>query len=113
MHQLNHLSFHKIVIPGCDTYLQNGCYCDNVNWRFCGGFFVLPRQHLDYFYENSKNVLSSFCDDPQYKLTWEVNIWYILEMCTERKHIVWYHAGHDDTIVLNIENVLNECITDE
>lgn len=111
--QLTHLSFHKIVIPGCDTYLKHGCFPDRVNWRFCGGFFVMPRQHLDTFYTDSKNVLSSFCDDPQYKLTWEVNVWYIIEMCTGRKNIIWYYAGHEDTIVLNIENVLNECIPDE
>ena len=111
--QLCHLSFHKIVIPGCDTYLKHMCYVDNVNWRFCGGFFVMPRAHLDKFYQDSKNVLSSFCNDPQYKLTWEVNVWYIIEQCTNRENIVWYHAGHEDTIVLNIEKVLNECITNE
>jgi hypothetical protein len=111
--QLTHLSFDKIVIPGCDTYLKHGCFPDRVNWRFCGGFFVMPREHLDTFYKDSKNVLSSFCDDPQYKLTWEVNIWYIIEMCTGRKNILWYHAGHEDTIVLNIENVLHECVLNE
>lgn len=111
--QLTHLSFDKIVIPGCDTYLKHGCFSDRVNWRFCGGFFVMPRQHLATFYEHSKNVLSSFCDDPQYKLTWEVNVWYIIEMCTGRNNMVWYHAGHEDTIVLNIENVLHECVINE
>jgi len=111
--QLTHLSFHKIVIPGCNTYLQHGCYPDRVNWRFCGGFFVMPRSHLSTFYQHSKNVLSSFCEDPQYKLTWEVNVWYIIEQCTNRENMVWYYAGHEDTIVLNIENVLHECIPDE
>ena len=111
--QLSHLSFDKIVIPGCDTYLKHGCFPDRVNWRFCGGFFVTPRQHLDSFFQHSKNVLSSFCNDPQYKLTWEVNVWYIIEQCTNREHIVWYHAGHEDTIVLSIENVLNECVLNE
>jgi hypothetical protein len=113
IHQLTHLSFDQIVIPGCDRYLERQCHVDQVNWRFCGGFFVMPRKHLDSFYNDSKNVLSSFCDDPQYKLTWEVNVWYIVEMCTNSKNIVWYHAGHEDTIILNIDNVLNDCIPNE
>lgn len=113
LYQLSHLSFNQIAIPGCDSFLQHGCYPDRVNWRFCGGFFVMPRKHLDEFYNNSKNVLSSFCDDPQYKLTWEVNIWYIIEMCTGRKNIVWYHAGHEDTIILNIDNVMKDCVPDQ
>ena len=111
--QLCHLSFHTIVIPGCDNYLERGCYPDSVNWRFCGGFFVMPRKHLHAFYDHSKNVLSSFCDNPMYKLTWEVNIWYIIEQCTNRENITWYHAGHEDTIILNIDNVLNDCIIHE
>jgi hypothetical protein len=113
LYQLNNLSFEKIIIPGCIPYLEGGCNVDTVNWRFCGGFFIVPRKHLTYFYTHSKSVLSSFCDDPQYKLTWEVNVWYIIECCTNRKDIQWYHAGHTDTIVLNIENVLEECICDE
>lgn len=111
--QLTHLSFTQIVIPGCNDYLQYECYPDCVNWRFCGGVFIIPRMHLDKFYQDSKNVLSSFCNDPQYKLTWEVNIWYIIEQCTNRENIVWYHAGHEDTIILNIENVLQKCVPNE
>lgn len=113
LYQLANLSFEKIVIPGCNEYLKYHCIADAVNWRFCGGFFIMPRTHLASFYQHSKNVLCSFCNDPQYKLTWEVNIWYIIEQCTNRENIHWYHAGHEDTIILNIENVLEECACNE
>ena len=108
LRELSTLSFRSIVIPGCKS--PSVCSCDSVNWRFCGGFLIMPRIHLHTFYGHSKNVLSSFCDDRQYKLTWEVNIWSVIEQCTNRENIHWYYAGHEDTIILNIKDDLTTCI---
>jgi tRNA G37 N-methylase TrmD len=74
---------------------------------------IVPRSLLTYFYDYSKNVLRSFCDQAQYKLTWEVNVWHVVEFCTNRKDIQWYHAGHEDTIILNIDNVLEQSVLNE
>jgi hypothetical protein len=113
LYQLSKLSFTQIVIPGCDTYGQRSCSADSVNWRFCGGFVIVPRSLLTYFYERSKSVLCSFCDQEQYKLTWEVNIWYVVEFFSNRKDIQWYHAGHEDTMILNIDDVLEQSVLNE
>lgn len=92
-------TYEHIMIPGSWAY--NSCFNVNAaNWRFCGTFLILPRIHLDYFYERCKHVLTDFCR--AYKLTWEVNIWTIIEYYCERKVIKWYHAEHDDSLILNV-----------
>jgi hypothetical protein len=103
---INSKTFNDIIIPGCWQFGATFSV-DRVNWRFCGGFVVFPRQHIDTFYNHSKNVLTDFCTLPQYKLTWETNIWNIIEFCTNRKNIVWYLADHNDSIILNIKNIIN------
>lgn len=101
LREVNERKFTKITIPGCWGYGQPFS-CDAVNWRFCGGFFVIPRHHIDTFYNHSRHVLSDFCTLHQYKLTWETNVWYIIEFCAAKDIIDWYFADHDDSIVLNI-----------
>ena len=92
-------------MPGCWSKGQ-ALSVDHVNWRFCGGVFVIPRKHIEVFYNHSKNVLSDFCNLPQYKLTWETNVWNIIEMCAKDDIFKWYFADHDDSILLNISSVL-------
>ena len=108
--QLIHLSFDQIVIPGCDDYLEKECHVDQVNWRFCGGFFVMPRKDVDRFYGHSMNVLRDFCTMPQYKLTWEVNLWVVIEACAEQKNIAWYQADHNDSMIFGIDQVMVDYI---
>jgi hypothetical protein len=50
---------------------------------------------------------------PIYKLTWETNVWTTIEFCAERANIQWYFADHNDTIVLNIDRVLEEVLVRE
>jgi hypothetical protein len=101
LREVNERKFTKITIPGCWGF-GRPFSCNDVNWRFCGGLFVIPRNHIDTFYNHSKNVLSDFCNSPQYKLTWETNVWYVIEFCAARDIIDWYFADHDDSILLNI-----------
>jgi hypothetical protein len=98
--------FSKITIPGCWS-TESVFHVDSVSWRFCGGFFVIPRQYVKPFYNHSKNVLTDFCTMPMYKLTWETNVWYIVELCVAKDWIHWYLADHNDSILMNINVITN------
>lgn len=98
---INNTKFNKITMPGCWSYGRQHSV-DQVHWRFCGGFFAIPRQYVATFYQHSKNVLTDFCSMPQYKLTWETNVWSIIEMYAAKDIIDWYFADHDDSIVCNL-----------
>ena len=98
---INEQKFNKIKIPGC-WGLGQPFSVDTVHWRFCGTLFVIPRNLVQEFYQHSKNVLTDFCKFPNYKLTWEVNVWVIVEMFAMKEQIDWYFADHNDTILLNI-----------
>jgi hypothetical protein len=102
LRKVNETTFSKITIPGCWGFGQP--FSVNViDWRFCGGFFIIPRHHINTFYNHSKNVLTDFCTLPHYKLTWETNIWCIIEFCAAKDIIEWYFADHNDSILLNIK----------
>ena len=42
---------------------------------------------------------------PQYRLTWETNVWTVIETCAEKENIDWYFADHNDTMIMNIDLV--------
>lgn len=96
---LHAASFDKITIPGCWSHMP-ACDVNRVNWRFCGGLLIVPRPFLQRFYDHSKNVLTDFCTLPIYKLTWETNVWSVIEYCAEREHILWYQADHNDSMIM-------------
>ena len=103
--KVNNMTFDKVIIPGCWTYGIIAFSVERIYWRFCGGFFVIPRNQVLQFYEQCKSVLYDFCTMPQYKLTWEVNVWTIVDYY--HKHdIQWYHANHNDTIITNINTLI-------
>jgi hypothetical protein len=104
---INNWKFNKIKIPGCWGFGQ-GFTVESVNWRFCGGLFIVPRKYISDFYTHSKNVLNDFCKMPIYKLTWETNVWVIIEMFALKNDIDWYFADHNDTILLNLEDPTNQ-----
>jgi len=91
----------NITIPG---YWGFGRPVSNdiKNMRFCGRFFIIPRNHINAFYNHSRHVLNDFCNTPHYKLTWETNIWYIIEYCAAKDIIDWYFTENDESIVLNL-----------
>lgn len=100
---INEMSFDKITIPGCWA-MGRTFSVEEVNWRFCGGFFVIPRKHIQTFFEHSRNVLKDFCNLPLYKLTWETNVWNIVEYFACKDIIQWFFADHNDSIIHNIPN---------
>jgi hypothetical protein len=100
---INTQSFDKVIIPGCWSFGRS-CGVNSVNWRFCGGVLVIPRKHIQTFYGHCKNVLTDFCTLPMYKLTWETNVWGVVEACAMKNDISWYFADHNDSLILNIDN---------
>lgn len=94
----NERTFDKITIPGCWNY---GCHVDynNVNWRFCGGVFIIPSKLVSNFYHQSIVKLTEICVLPNRGLTWETNLWYLIELDGAWKYIDWYLADHNDTIL--------------
>lgn len=104
--EVNDTKFTKLTMPGCWSF-GRPLHVDTIHWRFCGGFFVMPRHHAERFYAHSECVLRDFTTQPQYRLTWETNVWTVIESCAERDNIDWYFADHNDTIVLNIQETLD------
>jgi hypothetical protein len=100
---INNKTFQKIIMPGCWKF-GTEFNVDNVNWRFCGGFFIIPRKHIYTFYDHSKIVLNDFCTLLNYKLTWETNIWNFIEYFRCKDIIEWYSADHNDSIIIDIIN---------
>lgn len=107
LREVNQVHFPRLTIPGCWSF-GRALNVESIHWRFCGGFFVMPRHLANTFYEHSRNVLKDFCTLPQYKLTWETNVWTVIEGCAERANMDWYFADHNDTILLNIQELLDK-----
>lgn len=101
LRDINSARFEKLTLPGCWAF-GRPLHVDSIHWRFCGGFFVMPRHHVERFYNHSECVLRDFCTMSMYKLTWETNVWSVIESCAERNNIHWYFADHNDTMVLNL-----------
>lgn len=104
---IDEMVFDKITIPGCWSF-GRPFTVETPNWRFCGGFFVMPRKHIQTFYNHSKNVLNDFCNLNIYKLCWETNVWTIVELFACKDIIQWYFADHDDSIILNINRAISQ-----
>ena len=91
LRKLDHINIplDKVLIPGCVSQKQE-CKVDHVHWRFCGGVFFGSKAVIEKFHIYSKEIQT-------YVLTWEVNIWALVE----QKHphfFQWYKADHNDTI---------------
>lgn len=78
-----------LIIPGCWPINDN---LEDINWRFCGGFFKGEREILEYFYKQSKIAIKNILP----KATWEVNVWAWMEK-NMRFPFKWYQADHNDT----------------
>jgi len=69
---------------------------DTINWRFLGGFFILNKNHIKKLVSETTLLLESINT-----LTWEVNIWAILEY-NNRFNFGWYKADHNNSILENL-----------
>lgn len=93
----NHLYFpdNKIHIAGCFGPMDNNTeQYNDVNWRFCGSFFVASKESISEFNSLYDRYFHSFTKD---KITWEVNFWAWLEFRGWKPN--WYKADHSDSMV--------------
>lgn len=112
LRQLDTHVFTKVTIPGCWGFGRTFTV-EQIHWRFCGGFLIMPMKHVERFYQHSKGVLTDFCTQQIYKLTWETNVWTVIESCAERDNIEWYMADHNDSIVMNVDSVVSLTSVDQ
>lgn len=80
-----------IEIAGIWGFLRRDL--DNVNWRFAGGFLLVHRSCVNEFFANCCNTIRTHLP----KVTWEVNIWAIME--ADGFKFRWFPADHDDRII--------------
>lgn len=73
---------------------------DRICWRFAGGVFYVSKSGAKQFYEISKAVIERVAP----RLTWEVNIWALIEASTLLK-FHFYYADHNDTLLTNLSKL--------
>lgn len=78
-----------ILSPGCWGAISH-FHKDAVYWRFCGGFFLGPREVFPRAYERQTELVKQHLPS----LTWEVNYWAMME-----EFFTWYAADHNDSIL--------------
>ncbi len=97
-----------ITIPGCWGRSEAKLVPDSqVNWRFCGGFFIVPRKYLFDFEAAFRCETMSHLRDTN-NLSWEVNTLQRLELKSPvRLPIWWYQADHNETLFTNYPGTQN------
>jgi hypothetical protein len=97
-----------IVIPGCWGRPESKlCPDSQVNWRFCGGFFVCPRTYLADLETAFRAETMRHLRETN-NLSWEVNTMQRLEQHSAiRLPIWWYKADHDQSMFRNYPKVAN------
>lgn len=99
--EIHSRTYSKMLLPGCWSLSSRSMSVDSIHWRYCGGFFIIPRWFVNRFYSHSKCVLTDFCTMPQYKLSWETNLWVVIESCAEKENMQWFFADHNDSMIEN------------
>lgn len=85
----------KILIPGCwESRAALDALTQAICWRFCGGFFVVPEEHVQSFAGTVLEACDSMCVAKGVAV-WEVNIWAMVE---PRLPIQWTRGDHNETI---------------
>ena len=93
--KLCELPTNKIIIPGCwgpqtnINILESG-----INWRFCGGFLIIPSNFIEHFFLHNLQACGEI-RDYTHKVLWEVNVWAYME---PRIPIEWRAGDHNESI---------------
>jgi hypothetical protein len=97
------LKSSHIFIPGCHGPQTDLNHLTRViNWRFCGGFFIVPNDLVIPFY----SAMLHACEEIRYmtgKATWEVNVWAYIE---HRLPIQWAYGDHDERMFCSVSTFL-------
>ena len=84
--------FSKLAyFPGASNNKKN--ILNEINWRFLGGFFLIKRDIINNLVNKTTELLEKL-----YTLTWEVNVWSILEFNNDFD-FGWYLADHNESII--------------
>lgn len=92
---------HQLFFPGCwdkATYVMP-FLCNNVCWRFCGGFFLGTKEAIDHFYDLYQQHYDKFLDTYN-TMVWDVNFWTYLEQESDWDPYIYY-ADHNDSLIQN------------
>ena len=85
----------RILIPGCwESRAALDALTQAICWRFCGGFFVVPEEHVQPFAAMVLEVCESIRDATGIAM-WEVNSWAMIE---PRLPIQWTRGDHNEMI---------------
>jgi hypothetical protein len=70
---------------------------DQINWRFCGGFFLGDRESVLMLSRFHGTFFPAIVQKHK-RLVWETNIWHYLEL-HRGLHLDWYLADHNERII--------------
>ena len=83
----------RILMPGCWPKGASS-YFQAINWRFCGGFAIVPNQLVDTFADAVVRGCEKLARETDCAV-WEVNVWAMIE---DELPITWYKGDHDASI---------------
>lgn len=94
-----------LCVPGCWNKQEKekeennniSKFLNQINWRFCGGFFIGDKDSVEHFYQLYQTHFPSFIFKYR-KLVWEVNFWAWLETFTDWCPD-WFLGDHNDSII--------------
>ena len=93
-------SNEAIYMPGCWNW-KKGMSVDQawtrVLWRFCGGFFIGRAEPMRTACRAIQENLGVIIAETKV-ITWEVNIWHIMES-RDLWAPIWYSADHNDSMI--------------
>jgi hypothetical protein len=94
-------SIPLVMLPGCHPIQPKpfAKLASQIDWTFCGGFFIVPASAVEEFMQIHLQALGTFLAES--KLTWEVNVWTALAP-VHRDRIIWFGADHNDTMITAI-----------
>ena len=90
------LNPYALFIPGCwehNTYSLTDL-TRKISWRYAGGFFVVPCDFVDPFFQACYETCQTLGDLTGVS-TWEVNVWCMVE---SQLPIIWAKGDHNETI---------------
>lgn len=86
-----------ILMPGCWPRKESNpaILTEKINWRFCGGFFVVPRAYVADFAIRMFDGVAAL-GAATGRATWEVNTWCFIE---RHLPIQWEKGDHNESIL--------------
>jgi hypothetical protein len=95
-----------LTLPGCwgREYYHEPYLLNDIQWRFCGGFFVGSADRILDFYMCHREHFPAFLREKRH-LIWEVNMWAYYENSCGLT-FDWYKGDHNESILdMNARNM--------